>query len=233
MGKGFRRVLFDQAGYELVRGGRVADHPFLHCEFGPDSIVSTSAVSSLLNSFPHGMMQRAASRSEGSDKNYYVAHLNVYDRGAWVTPAAGLAPAWRRLLGYLVGPSYAAAIRSLLDLDDVPMSIEMRLSCYPSGGWMSRHTDRPDKLFSHNIYLCPEWDPAWGGELAMYGSATDSLPARVVVPGAGNSVAFRRSDSSWHEVKAVTTESARPRRAVLVHGYRTDGAGSSRRAVDA
>jgi hypothetical protein len=218
-------VLFDQAGYEFARAGRVADHPFLHCEFGPDSIVSAAAVSSLLKSFPHGMLPAATLRPGGSDpnydKNYYVAHLNVYDRGAWVTPAASLAPAWQQLLGFLVGPSYTAAIRSLLDLGDVAMSIEVRLSCYPSGGWMSRHTDRADKLFSHNIYLCPQWDPAWGGELAMYGSATDPVPARVVLPGAGNSVAFRRSDSSWHEVKAVTMESARPRRAVLVHGYRT------------
>ncbi|MEU7723856.1 2OG-Fe(II) oxygenase [Streptomyces sp. NPDC040724] len=197
--------------------------PFPHCELGPDSIMSGAAVSTLLNTFPAHLMRGATLRDKGGDKDYYVDHLAVFDRGRWKVRTSELAPLWQRLLRYLAGEQYAAGVRALLGLGEVPMSIEVRLSSYPSGGWMSRHTDRADKLFSHNIYLCPGWDPAWGGGLALYGSGTDPDAARVVLPGAGNSVAFRRSDASWHEVMPVSPDSARPRRAVLIHGYEVRG----------
>ena len=84
---------------------------------------------------------------------------------------------------------------------------------------MSRHTDRPDKSFSQVIYLCPDWQPSWGGGLALYEGAESDSPSRVVYPSAGNSVAFARSERSWHEVLGVTPEARTPRRALLIHGY--------------
>jgi Rps23 Pro-64 3,4-dihydroxylase Tpa1-like proline 4-hydroxylase len=219
-------LLFGESGFDLEPAGVAVALPFPHHTFAPHSIVSEEAVSTLLEAFPEHLMRGATLRDAGSDKNYYVDHLTVFDRGTWKVRTPNLAEPWRQLLHYLAGDRYATAVRSLLGLGDVPMSTEIRLSSYPSDGWMSRHTDRADKLFSHNIYLCPDWDPSWGGGLALYESRTSRAPARVVMPGAGNSVVFRRSDVSWHEVMPVSPNAARPRRAVLIHGYREDSATS-------
>lgn len=212
-------MLFEQGEHDITAAAQVCHRPYLHCVFEPDSIVTRTEVDVLLDTFPEDLMRAPALRTAGTDKNYLVSHLDVFDRGRWATPPDALPPPWRSLVRYLTGADYAAAIRRVLDLGDVPMAIEVRISRYPRGGWMSRHTDRPDKVFSHNVYLCPDWDPVWGGELALYDGADAHEPSRSVLPGAGNSVAFRRSDHSWHEVMPVAEDAGRPRCAVLVHGY--------------
>jgi len=59
-----------------------------------------------------------------------------------------------------------------------------------------------------------------GSELYLYSSETGAGPAAVSVPGPGTSLAFARSDRSWHEVMVVSAQAPQPRRAVLVTGYR-------------
>lgn len=226
------QVLFEQAGHDVAKTAVVRRQPFLHCEFAPGSIVSRVEVATLLRHFPGDLMRAPTIRTSGTDKNYMVSHLDVFDRGRWVTPLADLPSDWYPLLGYLVGGDYLAMIRKVLELGDVAMTIEVRITRYPRAGWMSRHTDRPDKVFSHNIYLCPDWDPAWGGELALYDDADARQPARTVLPGTGNSVAFRRADDSWHEVMPVAETAGRPRCAVLVHGYHAPGTLDQDRPAD-
>lgn len=216
-------MLFEHTGHGVTRTGLVYRKPFRHCEFPQGSIVSRDEVAVLLRHFPEDLMRAPTLRTSGTDKNYLVSHLDVFDRGRWATPLPDLPPDWRLLVGYLVGPDYLAMIRKVLGLGDIAMVIEVRISRYPRAGWMSRHTDRPDKVFSHNIYLCPDWDPTWGGELALYDDAHATEPARTVLPGAGNSIAFRRSDDSWHEVMPVAEAASWPRCAVLVHGYHAPG----------
>ncbi len=212
-------MLFDRAVHDVVGAAETCRTPYLHCVFPPDSIVSREEVTALLDHFPEDAMRAPRLRTTGTDKDYFVAHLDVYDRGRWATPLADLPEAWRPFVRYLLSDRYAEAIKCLLELGDAPIDIEIRISRYPRGGWMSRHTDRPNKVFSHNIYLCPGWRPVWGGALALYDSQDAPGAARVVMPGAGNSVAFRRSDDSWHEVLPVTDDAEQPRCAVLVHGY--------------
>jgi hypothetical protein len=225
-------VLFEQTSHDLTEAGRLQEHPFPHCDFAPDSIVSRDDVATLLRHFPEHLMRSPRLRTNGTDKNYLVSHLDVFDRGRWPTPLTDLPSAWRPLLSYLAGPDYLAAMGEVLQLGDPAMTIEVRISRYPRAGWMSRHTDRTDKVFSHNIYLCPDWNPAWGGGLALYDGAATPEPARVVLPGAGNSVAFRRSDDSWHEVMPVADTAGRPRCAILVHGYHASAAPDDNHPMD-
>jgi SM-20-related protein len=217
------RVLFEQASHDIGKTARVRREPFLHCEFPVGGILSQDDAAMLLRQFPHDLLGSPRLRRKGTDKDYLVSHLDVFDRGRWVTPPADLPASWRCLLDYLVGREYRAMMADILEIGDIDMAIEVRISSYPRGGWMSRHTDRPDKVFSHNIYLCPGWNPARGGQLALYGDRHESEPARTVLPGMGNSVAFRRSDDSWHEVMPVAEDADRPRRAVLVHAYHSSG----------
>jgi 2OG-Fe(II) oxygenase superfamily len=213
----------DDLGSRLALGGRHLRIPYSHVEFDPGSIVSTSEVDRLLSTFPGHLMSGARGSRRGGDKSYYVDHLPMFDRGRWQVDLGELAPPWQRLLSLLTSSHYADAIRTLLDIKNTMMDIEVRLSSYPAAGWMSRHTDRPDKVFSHNIYLCPGWKVEWGGGLALYRNSSDGEPSRVVLPAAGNSVAFARTDHSWHEVVAVASQTIQPRRAVLIHGYHCGG----------
>lgn len=207
---------------DLRRMARHVAEPFPHFEFDAVAFIPGGSVAELVDSFPERLMLGAKLRGAGSDKSYLVDHRGVFDHGSWLIEPDRLPGPWHRLLSYLTSSEYSDAVRALLGLGDAKVRIEVRLSSYPSGGWMSRHTDRPDKLFSHNIYLCPEWNTEWGGGLALYATAQCEQPVRIVCPGPGNSVLFARSDSSWHEVMAVSASAARPRRAVLIHGYHSD-----------
>ena len=216
---------FTEPGYELAREGVSTDQPFRHCVFGETSLLDAAAVQRLMATFPGENLGVESTRLAGGDKSYHVTNLPVYDRGRWQVALTDFDPAWQQLLTYLVSAEYAASMAAALDLGSGWFDVEVRITSYSAGGWMSRHTDRPEKAFSHNVYLCPGWQPDWGGTLALYADAETTEPAKVFVPGAGTSLAFARSDDSWHEVLAVSERAERPRRAVLVHGYHRAGAG--------
>jgi hypothetical protein len=203
---------------ELARAARIRGVPFPHVALDAGSLLTSDAVDDLLASFPDELLD-LSQRAGGSDKTFRTSTVTMHLRGDWKVLPDRLPGCWAGLLRYLASDRYTSELASLLRIPPGPVELELRLTSYPRGGWMSRHTDRPDKLFSHNIYLCPGWQPEWGGELRLYDSAT-SAPGAVFLPGAGTSVAFARSDRSWHEVMPVSEQAPRPRRAVLVHGYR-------------
>lgn len=212
---------------DLSTGTR-ADEPFPHVVFAPGTLLAPALTDELVATFPEELIPATRSRTadeaarEGQDKTYTVAHLGLYRDGVWNVDPELLPPAWQDFLRRVTSPAYAAQVLEVLGLPPQPVSLEVRLTSYPSGGWMSRHTDRADKLFSHNFYLCPDWRREYAGGLALYADETGPAPHHVVLPGRGNAVLFRRSEDSWHEVLPVAEGSPVPRRAVLVHGYVTD-----------
>lgn len=212
---------------DLSTGVR-ADAPFPHVVFAPGTVLAPALTDELVATFPEELIPATRSRTvadavrEGQDKTYSVAHLGLYRDGVWNVDPEVLPPAWQDFLRRVTAPAYAEQVLELLGLPPQPVGLEVRLTSYPSGGWMSRHTDRADKLFSHNFYLCPDWRREYAGGLALYADETDPVPHHVVLPDRGNAVLFRRSEDSWHEVLPVAEGSPVPRRAVLVHGYVTD-----------
>jgi hypothetical protein len=200
---------------DRVRQGRIEPDPFPHVVLDP--LVAAPCASDLAATFPSDLLV-ASKRQSGSDKTYAVAAHTIYDAaaGGWSSGFGTLSPAWRELCETLIGPDYIAAVCGLLGVA-VDVDLELRFTEYGPGQGMSRHTDRPSKAFSQLIYCCPSWQPAWGGALALY-AAVVGPPTRLVVPGLGSSVLFRRRESSWHEVLPIAPSAPAGRRALLVHG---------------
>jgi hypothetical protein len=175
----------------------------------------------LHDTFPSDLLVRAG-RDEAveSDKSYTVHARTLHDDGSWRTDPARLSAAWTWLVTELVSAPYQSTLLAALGVDPARVGrVEVRLAEYRAGGWMSRHTDRPDKVYSHLIYLCPGWRPDWGGDLTFYADEHTAVASTSLLPGAGTSVAFARTESSWHEVMPVAAHAERPRRTLLLHGY--------------
>lgn len=208
-------------GFDIGKAAVVSGTPFLHCSLGEETLLSRAAVLKLLESWPASTFLTSSQRITGGDKTFRTNTATILIGSRWCFPLEQLSSGWHDFLDYLAGIDYRQNLARVLQIPDGPIELEIRLTEYPRGGWMSRHTDRPEKLFSHNIYLCPDWRPTWGGGLALYDDATSAEPCTVCVPGAGTSLAFARSDRSWHEVLPVSGSALWPRRAVLIHGYRS------------
>jgi hypothetical protein len=211
-----------------LRHGLVHDPNARIVTTGERVLFDESGYRELDESFPSGILRGGARGAptepgpDGASKTYSVHALTLHDHDAWQVDPALLPPPWVGLVDQVVAPAYQNALLEALDADpsDV-VRTEVRLAEYRAGGWMSRHTDRPDKVYSHLLYFCPGWQPGWGGDLAFYPDQITPEPFRVIRPGAGTSVAFVRTDHSWHEVVPVASQANRPRRTLLVHGYRS------------
>jgi SM-20-related protein len=208
---------YQDPDYALADLAVSSDVPFPHLKFRENTLLTSVAAAELADSFPD--IVAPTRRLTGGDKTYVTNTVVVYFKETWHAAIDQMPTCWRRFLAYLVESGYREELARSFDIQG-EIDLELRLTEYPVGGWMSRHTDRPEKLFSHNIYLCQGWLPEWGGGLALYDSASAGEPADVFMPGNGTSLAFVRSDSSWHEVMPVLENARRPRRAILVHGYR-------------
>jgi Rps23 Pro-64 3,4-dihydroxylase Tpa1-like proline 4-hydroxylase len=193
------------------------DDPFPHVVFPDYAWAPPSTLARLLASFPPSRAFRGTRRQTGSDKTYEVNSLALHDRGSWLDAFAALDPFWQRFVRQFATTQYVAEMVQLLGIAWREIALEIRLAEYAAGGWMSRHTDRPEKLFSHIIYLCPDWLPAWGGSLALYRDARAAAPVKLVPPGPASAVAFARSERSWHSVLPVAAGAVR--RTLLIHAY--------------
>ena len=82
-------------------------------------------------------------------------------------------------------------------------ALQAHYAVFPEGSFYKRHLDRfsasSDRVLSCCLYLNPDWDDAWGGQLRMYTSAG---PVDVS-PQAGTLAVFR-SDTVEHEVLPAT-----------------------------
>ncbi|MGH3685254.1 MAG: 2OG-Fe(II) oxygenase [Pseudonocardiaceae bacterium] len=204
-------------------GTRVTDRPFRHVRYAAGSLIDRAEGRQLTAEFPS--LKLLHSERRGHRKSYQVRVLPLHSAHGWQPDALGLlSPRWCAFAERLVTPKHLRSVCELLGLttrgvapDD--LWVELRLAEYVAGGWMSRHTDRADKAFSQIFYFCPDWQPGWGGGLALYDSEHAETPATLIEPECGNAVAFARSDVSWHEVLPVSVQALASRRTLLVHAY--------------
>ncbi|MFP5023493.1 2OG-Fe(II) oxygenase family protein [Pseudonocardia phyllosphaerae] len=120
----------------------------------------------------------------------------------------------------LMGSEYRKAIADYLQ-QPIAEALEIRLVRHKVGDWISPHTDRADKLFSHILYFNPTWQVEWGGCLQILRSSDPDSAVATVIPNLGASVLLARSPESWHQVTAVRGDApVRERSSLLVHGLR-------------
>jgi SM-20-related protein len=106
------------------------------------------------------------------------------------------------LYGDALRDRFAAKFR--LDLEGAEATIAVRRHCEATDGHI--HTDHRAKLITVLLYFNEDW-PHEGGRLRMLRSASDLDDyAAEVVPAAGNLLAFRRSDNSFHGHKRFVGE---------------------------
>jgi SM-20-related protein len=130
--------------------------------------------------------------------------------------ASPLPPLWSEVAGVLCGSFYRDTLSQLANTDLSRCTAHIRICSYGPGHWLGPHTDRPDKLATHIIYLTPGWLPEWGGALRLHRSQAADDVAAVIAPAANSGVLLVRSDRSWHSVESVR-EGAPHRRSILVH----------------
>ncbi|MDS0139290.1 MULTISPECIES: 2OG-Fe(II) oxygenase family protein [unclassified Amycolatopsis] len=130
-----------------------------------------------------------------------------------------LTEVWRRLIADLTEGTYLRDVAALLR-QPVASGLEIRLVRHAGGDWLSPHTDRADKLFSHIFYFTRGWRAEWGGCLEILEGDDPASVAGRVVPELGASALLARADNSWHQVSRVRGAPPVDRTSLLVHGRR-------------
>lgn len=191
--------------------------PYPHIHLSPQLLgLGRDAIEPLVETYPHTLMTRST-RSSGSDKTYSVELLDVKRRGTEVEPRPPLSAEWRDFLDRATDPRRIRAVTDGLGIEpDVAGDMDVRLMSYRAGGWMTRHTDRPDKYVTILWYLNPDWDGTWGGKIGLYPDESGQSPVCEISPGPLNGIAFARSDTSWHEVASVEDHAQQPRRVLMI-----------------
>lgn len=183
--------------------------PFLWAQTAPGELIAQETVGILAAEFPADGFRRADTSGNGREKTY-----RNYTRGVDGT----LTDRWSRLIEEIRAPAYRRAVADFFGQPVAP-NLEIRLVRHGAGDWLSPHTDRADKLFSHIVYFNPAWQAAWGGCLEILDSPDPARVSARVVPRLGASALIARADNSWHQVSAVTSGAgARPRASLLIHG---------------
>lgn len=199
-----------------VRGTRMRHDPYALAII--DGMLDARWARTLCEEFPSEGFHLDAKSERTAEKRYRSYNLGVVDRSrpldwAWDR----LSPAWQRFVTELLGTPYRTAISDVAALPLADCEVEVRLCRYEAGCWIDPHTDRPDKRLTQIIYLNPEWDPHWGGNLLILRSRDVSDIAATVPPRLGTSVLIKPSKSSWHAVQPVVGRVRAQRRSVLLH----------------
>ncbi len=135
-----------------------------------------------------------------------------------VSPVAarGGLGAWAELIGLVTSPAFRVRLGRQVGRTLAATYLNLRVVEYDPGCWLGPHTDHPVRVATQVIYLNPEWDPSWGGEFQILGSADRRDVVASLVPRFNSSVVIRRSDRSFHAVAPVRRRASATRRAVVV-----------------
>lgn len=146
-------------------------------------------------------------REAGSDKTYNVVNNILLGLGSdRPNPDSHLSQAWQSLVYALKSNTYIQALSHLLDEDLAACHLEITLKRYGYGDFISAHTDKALVRATHMIFLNQTWDTHWGGQLCFMHDA--NTPFKKFLPLSDRSIAFVRSDNSWHAVDEIIEPSA-------------------------
>lgn len=148
-----------------------------------------------------GLEFRKVSRDSGTDKAYSFDVCTLVKDSQVIKES--IPPNWKELVNVFCGENYTNLLRQVFEFPDNNVLIDMEVFKYRDNDWIGPHTDRPNRLVTHLYYLNKSWDAASGGILHLLSGPREDLVAKTIVPEAPTSVAFVRSDDSWHYVTPV------------------------------
>lgn len=165
------------------------------------NFLDSDSVVNLLEDLPQEGNYRS-SRVGGSDKVYNVVNNILLPLGEFNKNEENqLPPLWSDFVRGLRSKEYREALSHLLDEDLVNCHMEITLKRYKYQDYISAHTDKADVKATHMLFLNDQWELAWGGLLHLMHDSENTLKA--FLPTIASSVAFVRSDVSWHKVCPV------------------------------
>lgn len=154
------------------------------------------------------------SKSVGRDCRYSLYERTIID-GNKATNTEDLCSNWNSLVQYLLSREYKRSVELALGIDIGVGLLNVRLYRYVSGDWMNPHTDPPDRLTTHLIYLNQDWKKRFGGELAILNWASTDSIEHVVEPIFNTGVLFCPSHESYHAVLPMNTKNGYERLAII------------------
>lgn len=196
------------------------------CEFHTDpfaygvmrSIVKPEFRSRLLNAFPETGFSETV-RTSGA-KPYRMYHRPLVNETAGSVPLLeGLDDVWVALYEDLSSDLYRNVISQVTGQNLSDCHLGASFWRYDSDCFLSVHTDKPEKVVTHLLYLSEEWDETWGGCLHLHEDTPEKSVFRTIRPVLDNSPLLVTSEQSWHSVGPVL-EGQRHRRSLQIVFWR-------------
>jgi len=166
------------------------------------NMFETNLYNQLCNEYPSVDFTHCETLSQAKTYSMYMRQL--FDSRKKNIKIDNLSECWSRFINELLSKEYQQALSHHTQKDLSQYAIEINCWQYPSGGWLSPHTDKPEKIISQLFYFNEQWQDAWGGEFRVLNSAEEDDIHEIIYPERNTSVILVRSNNSWHSVAPLT-----------------------------
>jgi len=163
---------------------------------------------------------RRAERRAGGDKQYGMGVLPLVARGDRLPAADHLLDPWPEVVDALMSDAYRQWVSDNL-VDAGTARFDIGIFTFIEGDFVTPHTDKPEKIATHVIYLNEDWPDAYGGAFEVREGPSETEPAVALVPPrGGRSVLFACCERSWHAVQPVAAPPGVLRTTIQVEMFR-------------
>lgn len=193
--------------YHALQKATLINSPFKYSRI--QHLLNEEDARQLRTSLPDENYYRSI-RMNGSDKTYNVINNILFQLEDQASSNLDSIPrCWQDFLKDVTNQTYRSYLGKLLEIDLGKCYQEITLKIYEEGDFLSVHTDKSGVIATHMIFFNEHWQDNWGGQL-LFSAEKNHPPFAKFNPVWLESVAFVRTDHSWHAVSPVTTlQSAR------------------------
>lgn len=174
------------------------EQPFPWADFSGS--LQPEAIARLRESFGE-LALRKVGRASGPEKAYSFLVCSLVRDSARIHDA--LPEAWDELVAHFTATAYAKLMLELFGVAGTDALLDVEVFKYTESDWIGPHTDRPERLVTHLFYLNEAWESGFGGLLHLLAAPRTDAVVHTIMPLAPASVAFARSEISWHFVSPV------------------------------
>lgn len=150
------------------------------------------------------------------DKTYSMYMRQLCDTRKHDIDIDDLSESWSLLVRELKSKAYLQTLSDHAQHDLSQCDVEINCWQYASGGWLSPHTDKPEKVISQLFYFNEQWQDSWGGQFHVLNSENEDDIHETIYPDENTSVILVRSNNSWHSVAPLSCPSHITRRLVQI-----------------